>query len=79
MWFPGMGFGDIKLLAMIGAFLGPVGVVTTVLLASVFGLVLGLGWGVVTRSWNSPFGFGPAIAGAALVALFVPDFLSLIR
>lgn len=79
MWFPGMGFGDIKLLAMIGAFLGPVGVVTTVLLASVLGLVLGLGWGVVTRNWNSPFGFGPAIAGAALLALFVPDFLSLIR
>lgn len=79
MWFPGMGFGDIKLLAMIGAFLGPLGVVTTILLASVLGLVLGLGWAIFTRSWSSPFGFGPAIAGAALLALFLPDYLSLIR
>lgn len=76
MWFPGMGFGDIKLLAMIGAFLGPVGVVTTVLLASVLGLVLGVGFALVTRSWDSPFGFGPAIAGAAVLALFVPEPLA---
>ena len=79
MWFPGMGFGDIKLLAMIGAFLGPAGVVTTVLLASVLGLMLGIGWAIATRTWNSPFGFGPAIAGAALIVLFLPDTLSLIR
>jgi leader peptidase (prepilin peptidase)/N-methyltransferase len=77
MWFPGMGFGDIKLLAMIGAFLGPVGVVTTVLLASVLGLVLGVGWAAVSRNWNSPFGFGPAIAGAALLSLFLPEPLFL--
>ena len=43
-WFPGMGFGDVKLLAMIGAFVGPVGVIETILAASVAGLVLGLGW-----------------------------------
>ena len=79
VWFPGMGFGDIKLLAMIGAFLGPVGVVSTVLLASILGLLLGLGWGLATRSWNSPFGFGPAIAGAAVISLLLPDPLFLIR
>jgi leader peptidase (prepilin peptidase)/N-methyltransferase len=79
MWFPGMGFGDIKLLAMIGAFLGPVGVVTTILLASILGLILGVGWAIVTRTWNSPFGFGPAIACAAVLALFLPDYFSLIR
>lgn len=78
MWFPGMGFGDIKLLAMIGAFLGPVGVVTTVLLASVLGLALGLGWALFTRTWNSPFGFGPAIAAAALLSLFLPENLFLL-
>ncbi len=76
IWFPGMGFGDVKLLAMIGAFLGPVGVVTTILLASVLGLVLGVGWALATRSWDSPFGFGPAIAGAAVLALFVPEPLA---
>ena len=76
MWFPGMGFGDIKLLAMVGSFLGPVGVVTTVLLASVLGLMLGVMWAIATRTWNSPFGFGPAISGAALLALFVPQPLA---
>ncbi len=72
-WFPGMGFGDVKLLAMVGAFLGPVGVVSTVLVASVLGLVIGVGLGFFVKSWNSPFGFGPAIAGAALISLLLPD------
>lgn len=71
-WFPGMGFGDVKLLAMIGAFLGPLGVVTTVLAASLLGLLFGLGWALATRTWDSPFGFGPALAGGALVTLLAP-------
>jgi leader peptidase (prepilin peptidase)/N-methyltransferase len=71
-WFPGVGFGDVKLLAMIGAVLGPVGAVETILVAAGAGLVLGLGFAVATRRWNAPFGFGPAIAFGALVALLVP-------
>jgi leader peptidase (prepilin peptidase)/N-methyltransferase len=70
VWFPGVGFGDVKLLAMIGAVLGPMGVLWTILAASVAGLLLGLGFALVTREWNAPFGFAPAIAvGAVLVAL----------
>ena len=71
-WFPGMGFGDVKLLAMIGAFLGPVGVVETLLAASVVGLAFGLGWALWRRSFASPFGFGPMLAAGALLALLVP-------
>jgi leader peptidase (prepilin peptidase)/N-methyltransferase len=71
-WFPGLGFGDVKLLAMIGVFLGPVGVMATIVIAAVAGLALGIGWGLATRSFNSPFGFAPAIAAGALVALLVP-------
>lgn len=74
-WFPGIGFGDVKLLAMIGAVLGPVGVVETIFAASLAGLVLGVGWAVATRRWSAPFGFGPAIAAGALLVLLIPhDF-----
>ncbi len=73
VWFPGIGFGDVKLLAMIGAVLGPAGVLETIVAASLLGLLLGLVWAAVTRQWNTPFGFGPAIAaGALLVALLPP-------
>jgi leader peptidase (prepilin peptidase)/N-methyltransferase len=40
---PGMGFGDVKLLAMLGAFIGWKGALGTLMLASVFGTVVGLG------------------------------------
>ncbi len=70
IWFPGLGFGDVKLMAMIGAFLGPAGVLETVVLASLLGVVFGLLTAAVRRSLAVPFGFGPAIAaGALLVAL----------
>lgn len=40
----GMGGGDIKFLAMLGAFLGPMGVLTTVFVSSVLGTVLGISY-----------------------------------
>jgi len=75
IWFPGVGFGDIKLLAMIGAVLGPLGVIETILVASLLGLVLGVGWALATRKWNAPFGFGPAIAAGALLVVLLPGWL----
>jgi len=78
VWFPGMGFGDIKLLAMIGAVLGPWGVLQTIVAASLVGLAMGLGWALVTRSFDQPFGFAPAIAAGAIVALLVPPDLFLL-
>lgn len=72
LWFPGLGLGDVKLLAMIGAFLGPWGALDTVVCASVFGLVAGVLWGLIRRDLNAPFGFGPALACGALIALFFP-------
>ena len=75
VWFPGMGFGDVKLMAMIGAFVGPIGVVETIVAASALGLALGLCWALVTRSWTSPFGFGPALAVGALLVVLLPQRL----
>ena len=72
VWFPGLGFGDVKLLAMIGAVIGPIGVLETILAASLAGLVGGVAWAAAKRNWSTPFGFGPAIAAGALLVLLVP-------
>lgn len=76
-WFPGMGFGDVKLMAMIGAFLGPVGVVETLLLGALAGVALGLAFWLATRDFAQPFGFGPALAAGALAVVLSPWRLSL--
>ena len=45
---------------------------TAILVASIAGLVFGLGWALATRAWTAPFGFGPAIAFGALFVLLAP-------
>jgi leader peptidase (prepilin peptidase)/N-methyltransferase len=76
-WFPGLGFGDVKLMAAVGAFLGPLGVMQAILLAALFGIAFGLAPLLARRALNVPFGFGPAIALAALVATIAPAQLFL--
>jgi leader peptidase (prepilin peptidase)/N-methyltransferase len=75
VWFPGLGFGDVKLLAMIGAFLGPARVLETILVAAVAGLLLGAGFALARGSLRQPFGFAPAIALGALAVLASPVHL----
>ncbi len=68
----GMGGGDIKLLAMIGAFLGTVGVVFTVLASSLMGTI----FGVVTmlrsrrQAGTTMIPFGPFLSMGAILYLF---------
>lgn len=67
----GLGGGDIKLLGMIGAFLGVPGVVLTVILASVVGTTVGLV--VMVRSgegMKTMLPFGPFLSLGALVYTF---------
>jgi leader peptidase (prepilin peptidase)/N-methyltransferase len=74
----GMGLGDVKMLAMIGAFLGPSGVLVTVLLASVAGSAVGLAAiaaGRGDRRMRLPFGV--FLAAGAVAALFFGDALIL--
>ena len=70
----GLGGGDIKLLAMIGAFLGWPGVVFTVLAASVIGSVAGVVVMVRTRKGlGAMLPFGPFLASGAVLYLFWGD------
>jgi leader peptidase (prepilin peptidase) / N-methyltransferase len=39
---PALGVGDIHMMAMVGAFLGPIGAVLTILLGSIMGLIIGV-------------------------------------
>lgn len=72
----GMGGGDIKLLAMIGAFLGWRGVLVTLVLGSFTGALIGIGL-MAARGADSrvPIPFGPFLALGALCALFFGDAL----
>ncbi len=67
----GMGFGDIKMLAMVGAFLGWQGVISTLLLGSLAGTVVGLGQILRGRmGLKSKLPFGVFLALGAVVTLF---------
>jgi leader peptidase (prepilin peptidase)/N-methyltransferase len=69
----GMGGGDIKLLAMVGAFLGWRGVLVTVLIGSLTGALIGIGVTVYRRQTRVPIPFGPFLSLGALCALFVGE------
>ena len=67
----GMGLGDVKMLAMVGAFLGWQGVLVTVFLGSLAGAVVGLTLIAAGRlDLGSRLPFGVFLAGGAMVALF---------
>ena len=67
----GMGLGDVKMLAMIGAFVGWQGVVVTFFFASLAGTVVGLGWIVFgAGDLKGHLPFGVFLALGAVIALF---------
>jgi leader peptidase (prepilin peptidase)/N-methyltransferase len=78
---PAMGGGDIKMMAMVGAFLGPIGVLLTIFLGALFGTII-----FTPISYRTgklvPFGIflavGAAITepfGAAMIDWYVRSFL----
>jgi leader peptidase (prepilin peptidase)/N-methyltransferase len=70
----GMGYGDFKLLAALGAWLGWTMLPTIVLLSSVVGAVVGISlilFGGHKR--GKPIPFGPYLAAAGLIALLYGD------
>ena len=67
----GMGYGDFKLLAAVGAWLGWQMLPLTILASSMVGAVVGIALIVFARHGRDiPIPFGPYLAAAAIIALF---------
>ena len=67
----GMGGGDIKLLGMIGAFLGAKGVLITLLVGSLTGTILGFVVIIIQRkNLKYAMPFGPFLSVGAIIYLF---------
>lgn len=67
----GMGWGDIKLAAMIGAFLGPSSTAVALFIAFLTGALTGTGIIIAGRNRRIPIPFGPFLAFGAAVSLFI--------
>jgi leader peptidase (prepilin peptidase)/N-methyltransferase len=73
----GMGYGDFKLLAVIGAWLGWQMLPLTILLSSLAGAVIGGALIVLRlRERSNPIPFGPFLAIAGLVALLLGETIN---
>jgi len=72
----GMGHGDFKLFAALGAWCGLHGILPVILLASLTGLVIGGGWLIIKRRGrNTPIPFGPCLALAGWVVFLCGSHL----
>lgn len=68
----GFGRGDFKLLAAIGAWMGPGAILPVFLMSGILGGI----FGAIAARNGRPFPFGPAIAAASGIALFFPGAVS---
>jgi len=72
----GLGMGDVKLVAMLGTFLGLENTLAILVLGSLLGLVhAGMLMAVRGATLRTRIPFGPALAAAAVFALFAPGWL----
>ena len=72
----GMGFGDFKLLALLGAWLGWQMLPVIILLSSLAGAVIGLSLIALGRDKDHPIPFGPYLAIAGWMALIWGESLT---
>ena len=70
--FEGMGLGDIKMMTIVGAFLGLGGAIGALLLGSIAGVIAGL---ILIyhggREFKTPLPFGACLGGASLIVMIV--------
>jgi len=68
----GVGQGDMELLGMIGAFLGPIGVWFSLMLGSISGFVIGVSYILITKKDRyAKIPFGPFLALGAVLHFFL--------
>lgn len=73
----GLGQGDAKLLAAVGAWLGVNALLPILFLAAVMGVAIFLARILILRAaWRTPAPFGPFLVLAAIVLLLLPQFIS---
>lgn len=74
----GLGGGDIKLLAMVGAFLGPEGAFATIFISSVLGSLFGISYALLNRKADMmklSIPYGPFIVVGAIYFHLLGDIL----
>ena len=73
----GMGYGDFKLLAALGAWFGWQALPLIIILSSFVGAFVGISMIMLRRrERDTPMPFGPYLAGAGLLTLFYGDSLT---
>lgn len=73
----GMGYGDFKLLAMLGAWLGWQYLPLIIMLSSIVGSIVGIGLMILKSHKNShPIPFGPFLAASGWIALIYGNSLT---
>lgn len=72
----GIGMGDAKLLAALGAWLGWLALPEVLFIASLAGLIGGFIWPVWNKqNYRAAFPFGPFLAFAGIIEILWPQFL----
>ena len=69
----GMGFGDIKTAAVMGIFLGPIGVIFMFIISSIIGIVWGVVRAVMGKGNLVPF--GAMMAPGGILVVFLDEWL----
>ena len=71
----GFGYGDFKLLAALGAWLGWQALTFIILMSSIIGTLVGITLILLGRDRNDAIPFGPYLAGAGWISLLWGDIL----
>lgn len=75
----GLGLGDVKMLATLGAFLGLQGAILSLMVASVLGTLLGVGYMLFARkdfaTYELPLGSFLGMAGIGLAYMLLPSLV----